>query len=150
MKKEFVLFFTALLFAAALVFGGVFSGCKTSDNNGNGGDQEGIFEKVSVIEAYGLIQNNLTNPEFVIMDVRTAEEFGSGHIEGAVNIDFYASSFESQLDMLDKEKVYLVYCRSSNRGGQTMEKMENMGFAEVYNMSGGINAWNNAGYATVK
>jgi len=68
----------------------------------------------------------------------------------AVNIDFYASDFESQLDMLNKDKVYLVYCRSDNRSGQAVDRMEDLGFIEAYDMSGGINAWNDAGYPTVQ
>ena len=145
MKKRYLLALTALLLLVSLAFGGILSGCKTSD-----GDGTGIFEKISVAEAYSFIQDNMTNPDFVILDVRTAEEFNSGHIEGAVNIDFYASDFESQLDMLNKDKVYLVYCRSDNRSGQAVDRMEDLGFIEAYDMSGGINAWNDAGYPTVQ
>ena len=148
MNRKIISAIASLLLLGMLAAGGGLFGCKTS--NGDGDGQTGIFEDVSVAEAYSLIQENMTNSNFVILDVRTGEEFDSGHIEGALSIDFYASDYDVQLDMLDKDKVYLVYCHSSNRSGQAMDNMEDLGFTEVYNMSGGISAWDDAGYATVQ
>ena len=148
MNRKIISAITALLLLGMLAASGALFGCKIS--NGDDDGQTGIFEDVSVAEAYSLIQENMTNSNFVILDVRTGEEFDSGHIERALNIDFYASDYGDQLDMLDKDKVYLVYCRSSNRSGQAMDNMEDLGFTEVYNMSGGISAWDDAGYAIVQ
>jgi rhodanese-related sulfurtransferase len=142
----------ALLLLVSLAFGGILVGCKTSsdENNNNGGQtQTQVLENISATEAYNLIQNNAVNLNFIIIDVRTADEYNAERIEGAININSSASDFSSQLDMLDKDKIYLLYCRSGNRSGNAQDTMEGLGFTEVYNMSGGINAWKASGYPTV-
>lgn len=88
-------------------------------------------------EAYDLIQENHDNPDFVIMDVRTPEEFNEGHIAGATNIDFYSETFRDTLNGLDKNKTYLVYCRVGNRSGNTMKILSELQFKDSYNMLGG-------------
>lgn len=70
----------------------------------------------------------------VILDVRTADEYQSGHLKGARNIDFYSSNFKDQLSRLDKNKNYVVYCRSGNRSGQASNLMKKMGFASAENL----------------
>ncbi len=104
---------------------------------------------VSVDEAYQMIQDNQSNPNFVILDVRTPTEFKEQRIAKSINIDFYASDFETQLQKLDKHKKYLVYCRSGNRSGQALQKMLNLGFTDAVHMEGGITAWVNKGYPVV-
>lgn len=109
-----------------------------------------IIEDVTPQEAYTSIQENQDNPDFVIIDVRTPEEFTEGYIEGAINIDFYSETFADELDILDKNKTYLIYCRSDNRSGRALPLMEELNFREVYNMTGGIIAWNAEGFPTVE
>jgi len=80
--------------------------------------------------------------EVVLIDVRTPAEFAQGHIEGAVNADFYDSeNFENYLYELDRDQKYMIYCRSGNRSGQTLQVMKDKGFAEVTNLDGGISLW---------
>ena len=80
--------------------------------------------------------------ESVIIDVRTDDEFSTGYIEGAVNIDFYmVNKFISEIDKLDKSKSYFIYCKSGARSGQTCELMKQKGFKKVYNLEGGILGW---------
>ena len=109
-----------------------------------------IIEDVTPQEAYTSIQENQDNPDFVIIDVRTPEEFTEGYIEGAINIDFYSETFADELDILDKNKTYLIYCRSDNRSGRALPLMEELNFREVYNMTGGIIQWNAEGFPTTK
>ncbi len=138
---------TALLLLLSLTLGIVATGsCTTTSESTNGTT---IAETISAQEALDLIQENAGNADFVIIDVRTAEEFAEGHIENAVNIDYYASTFESDIHALDKDKVYLIYCRSGNRSGKALDIMEDLGFQEVYDLGGGIVAWINAGLPTV-
>lgn len=108
--------------------------------------QAQTYENISIQEAQALIAEQADNPIFTILDVRTADEYNGGHIANAYNRDFYASDFEQQLDLLHKERVYLIYCRSGNRSGQTLSIMENLGFNTVYNMLGGTLAWDAANY----
>lgn len=104
---------------------------------------------LSVEEAHTLIQDHAGDPGFVILDVRTPEEFAAGHIEGAVTIDWYAPDFGEEVGALDRETIYLVYCRTGVRSAEAAAVMIEEGFGEVYNMEKGINAWKKAGYQVV-
>ena len=109
-----------------------------------------IIEDISTQEAFTLIQENQHNSDFIIIDVRTPEEFAEEHIENTINIDFYSENFRDGLNKLDRNKTYLIYCRSANRSGQALEIMKELGFGEVYNMSGGIIEWKAKGLPRVK
>jgi phage shock protein E len=80
-------------------------------------------------------------PGLVVLDVRTPEEFAQGHLADAVNLDFYAADFGDRLAQLDPAISYVLYCRSGNRSGTTAEMMTELGFEEVYEVDGGILAW---------
>lgn len=88
--------------------------------------------------------------DLVILDVRTPEEFAEGHLEDARLIDFYAEDFADRLEELDRDVPYLLYCRSGNRSGQVAEMMEELGFADVADVDGGIVAWIEAGHPVVQ
>lgn len=77
----------------------------------------------------------------VILDVRTPEETAQGMIEGAVGINFFDDNFEAEIDKLEIDKTYLVYCRSGARSGKAAHLMASKGFKKVYNLLGGYNAW---------
>ncbi len=109
-----------------------------------------IIEDITPQEALTLIQNNQNNPDFVIIDVRTREEFSGEHIENATNIDFYSETFRDMLNNLDKNKTYLIYCRSGARSGSTLDIMAELNFKEVYNILGGILSWEAEGLPMVK
>ena len=81
----------------------------------------------------------------VVLDVRTPEEFGAGHLAGAVNLDFYATTFADDLAGLDREAPYLLYCRTGNRSAEVREMMRSLGFLEVHEIAGGIVGWAEAG-----
>ena len=100
-----------------------------------------IIKDITPQEAFALIQNNQDNPDFVIIDVRTPEEFAEGYIENAINLDFYSKTFRDELNKLDKNKTYLIYCRSGSRSGNTLAIMEELNFREVYNILGGFKRW---------
>ncbi len=85
-----------------------------------------------------------------VLDVRTPEEWNEGIIEGAIMYNFYGDGFEDNLAKLDKEKTVAIYCLSGGRSGKAMRRMSELGFKEVYNLKGGINAWKSADKPTVK
>jgi len=87
----------------------------------------------------------MKNPEVVILDVRTLDEFENGFIYGAINFDIMGITFRDEILALDRDKVYLVYCRSGARSANACNFMESNGFNSVYNLDGGIVAWNNLG-----
>jgi len=109
-----------------------------------------ILEDITPQEAFTLIQENQNNPDFVIIDVRTPEEFAEGYIENAVNIDFRSETFLDELNKLDKNKTYVIYCRSGRRSGGALDIMAELNFKEVYNILDGINAWKEEGLPTTK
>lgn len=87
---------------------------------------------------------------YELIDMRTPVEFEAGHLEGARNIDFTHADIQKFIDELDRDKKYLLYCRTGNKSGQTLDIMKEKEFVEVYNMLGGINEWNDEGYDVVK
>jgi rhodanese-related sulfurtransferase len=108
-----------------------------------------VNEKITWQQAYNLIQKNQSNPDFVILDVRTPEEYAAEHLENAVNVSFNAPDFSDMVNQLDKSKTYVVYCRTGVRSAKASAVMKEMGFKRVYDM-GGIEGWKEAGYPTVK
>lgn len=118
-------------------------GCSSSTT------QTGVFQRLSPEQAYQLLQQRQSDPNFIILDVRTPQEFMAGHIPGARNLDFYAPDFQTRLAQLPKDKVYFIYCNSGNRSGQTLTLMRRLGFQEVYELRGGIQAWFRGGYPIV-
>lgn len=80
-----------------------------------------------------------------IVDVRTPDEFAEGHLEGAQNIDWNNADFSINVGALDKSKPVLVYCHSGNRSTQAAEYLAKNGFTNVYELDGGISAWETAG-----
>ncbi|HLP05648.1 MAG TPA: rhodanese-like domain-containing protein [Paludibacter sp.] len=82
-----------------------------------------------------------SNPSMVVLDVRTAEEFGAGHLKGAKNIDIRQDDFYSKVDKLDRNATYLVYCRTNHRSGAATDYMVQKGFKHVYQMMDGFPGW---------
>ncbi len=133
MKNKTKLLITALSLGAA-----VLAGCSTATAT--------AVETVSPVAAAEIIANE---SDEVVLDIRTPEEFNQGIIEGAINIDFYADDFAEQLDKLDKDAHYVVYCRSGNRTNQARSTFEELGFTNVTEIDGGISTWYNDGLPVV-
>jgi len=105
------------------------------------------YKELSAVQCDSLINANYNNPNFVILDVRTPGEYIPQHLVGAINRNYY-QDFDSELDLLDKNKTYLIHCKSGSRSAGAFNKMQAKNFAKVYNMRGGINAWNSNSFAT--
>ena len=80
-----------------------------------------------------------------LVDVRTPEEVSEGHLAGVININFLGDSFSQEIESLNKNKTYLLDCRSGARTRKAADQMQKAGFKKVYMMQGGITAWNEAG-----
>lgn len=70
----------------------------------------------------------------IVVDVRTPQEFASGHTKSAINIDFKNDNFKTEILKLDKNAVYKLYCRSGNRSGQALKVMTDLGFKKLQNL----------------
>ncbi len=132
-----------LVLSAALVLGLTsVTGCVQSETDTAGLETPTqIIKNIPPKEALTLIENNRDNPNFVILDVRTPEEFAEERIENTINLDYYTDTFEDELNKLDKNKPYVIYCLGGMRSGVTLDLMKELGFKEVYNILGGIIAW---------
>lgn len=141
-----------LVLSAALVLGLTsVTGCVQSETDTAGLETPTqIIKNITPKEALTLIENNRDNPNFVILDVRTPEEFAEERIENTINLDYYTDTFEDELNKLDKNKPYVIYCRSGMRSGVTLDLMKELGFKEVYNILGGIIAWKADVLPTIK
>lgn len=85
----------------------------------------------------------------VLLDVRTPAEFASGHLEGAINIDVQSPDFDQKVAQLDPSATYLVYCRSGNRSGAAIDRMEGLGFTDLTNIGSVAEANKATGVAVV-
>lgn len=91
-------------------------------------------------------QQMMDNEDVVILDVRTPREFKKGHIKGAVNYDIHSRKFDKHISTIDKNKPVLIYCKSGVRSADAARRLGNMGFDVVYDLQGGILAWEHAGF----
>ena len=121
--------FAPLVFASCLLF----QGCVP--------EADPIIDVVSVEQARVLIE---TNDDLIILDVRTPEEFGAGHIDNATNIDVLGEDFRTDVQSIPKTAPLLVYCRSGRRAAQAVEILQELGHTEVHNMSDRWNRWMDA------
>ena len=109
-----------------------------------GQDKKG-FEVLDANQFYQKLENT---QNVQLIDVRTQEEYSSSKIGNALNLNYYDSDFEAQLKKLDKDKPLLVYCKSGGRSSGAVAKLLDLGFKEVYELQGGIMAWERANLNT--
>ncbi len=80
----------------------------------------------------------------VLVDVRTPEEFAAGHLDHAMNIDWYDTDFADLFKAIDKDKTIYVYCKMGGRSLKAQERLKSMGYQHVVNLEGGYDAWKKA------
>ena len=95
------------------------------------------YRQVTTEEAVNIMQ---TEENYVILDVRTAQEFASGYIPGAALLPNETIGTEDIPLLPDKDQLILVYCRSGNRSKQAAEKLAQLGYTNIVEF-GGINSW---------
>jgi rhodanese-related sulfurtransferase len=103
---------------------------------------QGGVQKLSVAD-YEKKLNETSNE--IIVDVRTPEEYQSGHLVNATLINYYDSDFKEQISKLDKSKPVYVYCKAGVRSAKAANILRESGFKEVYDLQGGFDAWSGAG-----
>lgn len=85
-----------------------------------------------------------------LLDVRTPEEYASGHLANATLLDYYSSDFKTRAAKLDKTKPVFVYCKAGSRSNGAANILSELGFKEIYDLSGGIMAWKQSNKLVVK
>lgn len=122
-----ILLFTALIF--------LLTGCKSTQ-------KENSYTQITMDEAIDMME---TEKNYVILDVRTLEEFKDKHIPGAICVPNETIGTTDIPSLPDKEQMILVYCRSGNRSKQASQKLADMGYTNIYEF-GGINDWTGETY----
>lgn len=130
---------------------GAFQACannQESTEKGEHGQQVQKSASFSNIEAKDLKAVLDKDPsDIILLDVRTPGEIAGGKIaDEAVEMDFYEDNFQEKLESLDKNKPVYVYCKAGGRSSSAAKMLIDKGFKEVYNINGGIGAWQASGY----
>jgi len=134
-KRGYVFVFIFIIFSFFLL---------VACNSGQWGKSN--IRYVDADEAFILVQDNQYSPTFNIIDFRTSEEFRSGHIPGAKNIDYYSKDLREQLIALDTSHSYFVYCKTSNRSERAVDVVKDRAFQDIIILKGGLNSWVQRGY----
>lgn len=98
-------------------------------------------------QAYELLSSRAR--DLVILDIRTPGEFATGHIKGAINVDYRSGAFAWEIGRLDRSRTYLVYCRTGRRTAGAIDIMTGLGFARIIQVAGDIEGWKAAGLPLV-
>lgn len=108
----------------------LLSGCATQS-------AKKTYRQITMEEAVTMLEEETG---YIILDVRTAEEYSEKHIPGAINIANESIGTEDIPELPDKDQLILVYCRSGNRSKQASEKLVKLGYTNIVEI-GGINSW---------
>ncbi len=114
---------------------GIFTGCTAGSTIGNSG--EAVYEKINPEQAKNMMDDG---QPYILIDVRTDEEFKENHIDGAILIPDYDIGTLVEEKVPDKDARILVYCRSGRRSASAAMKMVDLGYTDVYDF-GGIIDW---------
>jgi rhodanese-related sulfurtransferase len=104
--------------------------------------------EISAVDANNVIAKNIGNQNFVILDVRPADDYMSRHIAGAIDINYGSANFKTDIVKLAKKKQFLIYCATGGNGAEATQMMLSLGFKNVQNISGGYAAWVQGGFIT--
>lgn len=127
MKKLALVIMSAMLLTA----------CGTSENNTDEVQEMATYKQISMEEAVELME---TEEDYIILDVRTQEEYDEKHILGAILVPNETIGSGEIAELPDKDQMILVYCRSGNRSKQASEKLVKLGYTNIIEF-GGINDW---------
>ncbi len=101
----------------------------------------GLGQKVARIDHQDMVKN-VVGKKVQLVDVRTSQEYGEGHIEGAININVMENTlFKEQINSLSKEEPVYLYCKSGVRSKRAAEILEKEGFQKIFDYSGGYDDW---------
>ncbi|MBL7950366.1 MAG: rhodanese-like domain-containing protein [Flavobacteriales bacterium] len=96
------------------------------------------------------LQAELAKGDLQLVDVRTPQEWSTGHIEGARHIDWFSDDFKAEVGKLDRKKPVRLYCAAGGRSEEARELLREMGFTDVLDLDGGMGAWKKAGAPVAK
>ena len=83
----------------------------------------------------------IQDSDYTIIDVRPQDEFDLGHIDSAINLDFYSDTFQNEILSLPKNEKIVLYCRTNNRSSKTATILKENGYKDILVIRGGITEW---------
>ena len=95
--------------------------------------------EISMISESDFVE--IQDSDYILIDVRTQEEFDLGHIDSAINLDFYSETFQNEILSLPKNEKIVLYCRTNNRSSKTATILKQNGYRDILVISGGITEW---------
>ena len=106
--------------------------------------------EISMISESDFVE--IQDSDYILIDVRTQDEFDLGHIDSAINLDFYSDTFQNEILSLPKNEKIVLYCRTNNRSSKTAAILKQNGYRDILVISGGITEWvkngNDINYST--
>ena len=100
-----------------------------------------IFESTEIIVISDAELIEIQDTDYILVDVRTIEEYKSGHIQDAIHFDFYSELFQKEILSIDKSSSIILYCRTQNRSTKTANYLKENGYKEIAVLEGGISKW---------
>ena len=100
-----------------------------------------IFESTEIIVISDAELTEIQDTDYILVDVRTIEEYESGHIQDAIHFDFYSELFQKEILSIDKSSSIVLYCRTQNRSAKTANYLKENGYKEIAVLEGGISTW---------
>lgn len=145
---------TLLLLALAAT---TMAACASADATGDAEADSGAAADADATERPGVVRIGAQDAvslmddrdDLTVIDVRTPAEFSEGHLADAELVDIYEAAFRDEIDGLDRDGSYVLYCRTGSRSGQAAAFMQELGFTEVYD-AGGLADLANAGATIVR
>ena len=137
MNRRMIMIGMTLTFALCLAIIGCGRQSKANNNEIDNKDEENSFKSISMSEAEKMMKNE---KDYIILDVRTAEEYKEGHIPNAINVANETIGEEEIAELPDKEQLIMVYCRSGRRSKQAASKLVKLGYSNIVEI-GGIIDW---------
>ncbi|MBS9774772.1 MAG: thioredoxin [Tenacibaculum sp.] len=139
-----------VIFALFICISITLISCKQSVSNNKISEKADItkpfIKDVNVAEFKKIIDSG----NAILLDVRTPKEVASGRIEGSSTINFYSDEFIDKINLINKSKAIAVYCRSGRRSVMAAKVLQKNGFNKIYNLEGGIKAWEHEGLPLTK
>lgn len=118
-----------------------------AQSSSSGGAEKAAIEdnkatwSASHVDAQGAYELLISNPQTIVLDIRTSKEISNGYIEGAKFVDFYDDDFAQHLSKLDREAHYIVHCAIGGRSSDALTIFKKLGFTNITHMDGGIRSW---------
>lgn len=138
MKKSFLLATLSIL---------VFASCESKKENSAESKSEVSTSTVVNLSPLEFQEKSVNG---IVLDVRTAEEVAEGKIPGSLAMDYFLPDFLTKVKELPKDREIYLYCAVGGRSKEAAEMLIQEGYTKVYHLSGGIQAWANAGLPIVQ